>query len=135
MGRALSRLAGAVGWALLTALAALGVGISLVVALAASPVGRPLVAGLVVGQVDAALAGSLELEAVEVLPRGGIELRGLRVSDPEGLLVLQVTRARLFADLTRLSRRELGVVLELDGPSILLETDPDGGVSLARAFA
>ncbi len=135
MARVLARLAGAAGWALLAALAALGVAISLVVALAASPVGRPLVAGLVVGQVDAALAGKLELEAVEVLPRGGVELRGLRVFDPEGLLVLQVTRVRLFADLTRLSRQELGVVLELDGPSVLLESDADGGVSLARAFA
>jgi translocation and assembly module TamB len=135
VGRGLARLLGAAGWALLGALALLGVGISAVVGLAASPVGRPVVAGVVVRQLDAALAGRLELEAVEVLPRGGIEVRGLQVYDPEENLVLQVSRARLFADLTHLSSEEIGVVLELDGPSILLESDPDGGVSLARAFA
>lgn len=108
---------------------------SALVALAASSAGRPLVAGALVRQVDAALAGRLELEAVEVLPQGGIELRGLRVFDPDEHLVLQVSRARLFADLTRLSREEVGVVLELDGPSILLESEADGGVSLARAFS
>lgn len=110
-------------------------GLSALVGLAASQAGRPLVAGALVRQVDAALAGRLELEAVEVLPQGGIELRGLEVYDPEENLVLQVSRARLFADLRRLAAEEIGVVLELDGASILLESDPDGGVSLARAFA
>lgn len=135
MGRALSRLVAVAGWALLGALALLGVAISAVVGLSASSFGRPLVAGFVIRQVDEALAGRLELEALEVLPQGGIELRGLQVYDPEERLVLQVSRVRLFPDLTRLSREEVGVVLELDQPSVLLETDADGGVSLARAFA
>lgn len=135
MPRPYARLLAAVGWALLGAAALTGMALSATVAFSASSVGRPVVAGLLIRQLDDAVAGRLALEAVEVLPRGGFELRGLQVYDPDDHLVLQVSSARLFADLTRLSSREVGVVLELDSPSVLLEAEADGGVSLARALA
>jgi translocation and assembly module TamB len=131
----LRRLLGVLGWVLLGALALVGVGISTVVGFSASSLGRPVVASLVARQVDALLAGRIELEGVLVLPRGGVEIRGLRVFDPDGHLVLLISSVRVFPELTRLSSRELGLVVELDGPSILLESEANGGVSLARAFA
>ena len=130
-----ARLAALLGWGLLTALAALGLGLSAVVGFSSSSLGRPVVAGLLTRQVGAMISGRLELEAIQVLPQGGLELRGLRLYDPAANLVLQVSSARLFLDLTRLRGREVGVVLELDGPSILLETGVEGEVSLARALS
>jgi translocation and assembly module TamB len=122
-------------WGLLALAAALGVALAGLAAFAASDLGRPVVARLLIGQVDAALAGRFALQGFEVLPEGGLELRGLEVYDPEDRLVLQVTRARLFADVTRLRQREVGLSLELYGTTLLLETGADGRVSLAEAFA
>jgi translocation and assembly module TamB len=135
MGRALSRLVVGAGWALLVGLALLGVSLSAVVGLSSTALGGRFAAGLLSRQVEATLAGRMAVEEVTVLPHGGLGLRGLRVYDPDGHLVLQASRARLFPDLTRLRGREVGLVVELDGPSFLLETGPDGGVSLVRAFA
>ncbi|MBL0278137.1 MAG: translocation/assembly module TamB domain-containing protein [Anaeromyxobacter sp.] len=135
VGRRLSRLLGALGWALLGLAALVGVALSAATAFSASAFGRPVVARLLVRQLDAAVAGRVVLTGFEVLPRGGLEIHGLEVYDPEGRLVLQVDHARLFPDLTRLRAREIGVVVELDRPAVLLETDADGTLSLARAFA
>ena len=131
----LVRLLRALLWGALGLAAALGVALSGLAALAGSSVGRPVAARLLVGQIEAALAGRFTLEGFELLPQGGIELRGLEVHDPAGRLVLQISRARLRADLTRLGVRELGVDLELAGPTVLLETGADGRTSLLEAFA
>jgi translocation and assembly module TamB len=93
------------------------------------------VAGRVVALLDEVIAGRVRLAGIEVLPRGGIELRGLEVLDPEDHLVLSVGRARVFADLTGLRARTIGVAVELEAPSVLLEEEAGGGVSIARAFA
>jgi translocation and assembly module TamB len=124
-----------IGWAVLGVAAALGVALSALVLVASSEAGRPLVASRLVELADTQLAGSLALDGIAVLPRGGIEIRGLRVFDPDGHLVLAVDRARVFADATRLRNRSIGLTVELSGPSVLLEEEPDGGISLARAFA
>ena len=134
MARLATRLLGLAGWTLLGLAAALGVAISAVAGFAASTFGQPVVARQVVAQLDAAVAGRFLLKGVQVLPQGGLELLGLSVLDPEGRLVLQVDRARLFADLTRLGDQEVGVVLELTHPSVMLETGEDGQLSLVRAF-
>lgn len=123
------------GWVLLGAAALLGLALSAVALLAAAPVARTAIASAVVRVVDDALAGSVKLERIEVLPRGGIELRGLEVFDPDGHLVLAVGRARLSVDVTALRARTIGIEAELEAPSVLLEEEADGGVSLARAFA
>jgi translocation and assembly module TamB len=125
----------AAGWALLAALALIGVGLSALVGLTASPAGQAAVAGQLTRQLDALVAGRLTLEAVEVLPDGGLALRGLRLHDPDGHLVLAAPRARISVQLARLPRRELSVAVGLDSPSLLLATEPDGGLSLARALA
>lgn len=131
LGRGLSWL----GWGALALAAAAGVALSGLALLAALPATRPFIASRVVALLDEAIAGSLVLEGVEVLARGGIELRGLEVYDPQGHLVLSVGRARVFTDITGLRTRALGVSLELESPSVLLEEEAAGGVSLARAFA
>jgi translocation and assembly module TamB len=123
------------GWVLLGAAALLGLALSAVALLAAVPVARTAIASAVVRVVDDALAGSVKLEQIEVLARGGIELRGLEVFDPDGHLVLAVGRARLSADVTALRARTIGIEVELEAPSVLLEEEADGGTSLARAFA
>jgi len=133
--RATARLLRALGWAALVLCAAIGVVLAAAAAYSASSVGRPVVASLVVRQVDEALAGRFTLEGISMLPQGGVELRGLSVFDPDDHLVLQVSAARLFPDLSRLRSREVGLAVELDRPSVLLETEPGGAVSLARAFA
>jgi translocation and assembly module TamB len=115
--------------------AAAGVVLSALALLAALPATRPVVAARVVGLIDEAIAGSLVLEGVEVLARGGIELRGLEVYDPHGHLVLSAGRARVFTDITGLRTRSVGLSVELESPSVLLEEEPGGGVSIARAFA
>jgi len=125
----------ALGWALLGLAALAGLLLSAAALFATSPWGRPVVASAVVRRLDAALAGRLELEGVAVLPQGGVELRGVRVFDPEDRLVLAVDRARVFAEVMRLRSGELGLVAELEGPSVLLDEDEDGGLSLVRAFA
>jgi translocation and assembly module TamB len=134
VGRA-ARLARAAGWIALSAAAAAGLLLALVALLAVLPYSRPFVASRVVRLLDEAIAGRLELEGIEVLARGGIEVRGLEVFDPDGHLVLSVERARVFADVTALRSRAIGFTVELDGPSVLLEEEAGGGVSLARAFA
>jgi translocation and assembly module TamB len=132
--RSLARALGRIGWGVLGALALAGLALSAVAALTVAPFARPLVASTVIRFVDEAIAGRLELEGITLLPGGELELRGLRVFDPDGHLVVAVGRARLLLDVTALRRRTVGVVLELDAPSVLLEEEPDGGTSLARAF-
>ncbi len=133
--RGMLRAAVWLGWVLLGAAALLGLALSAVALLAAVPVARTAIASAVVRVVDDAVAGSVKLERIEVLARGGIELRGLEVFDPDGHLVLAVERARLSADVTALRARTIGIEVELEAPSVLLEEEADGGTSLARAFA
>jgi translocation and assembly module TamB len=123
------------GWTLLGVLAAMGLALSLVAFLAAAPFARPFVASTVIRFADEAIAGRLELAGIAVLPQGGMEIRDLRAYDPDGHLVLSVGRARLFVDVTALRARTIGLAVELDGPSVLVEQEADGGTSLARAFA
>jgi len=132
--RALVRALAGIGWAVLAAAAAAGVALASLAFLAATPATRPFVASRVVRYLDEAIAGRLVLEGVAVLPRGGIELRGLEVYDPHDHLVLYAGRARLFVDVTGLGRRTVGVSIELESPSVLLEEEPGGGLSIARAF-
>jgi translocation and assembly module TamB len=132
--RELASAARLVGFGLLALAALVGTLLSAAVLFAFSPLGRSTVASAVVRIVDDALAGTLELEGIAVLPDGRVEIRGLRVFDPDGHLVLAVDRARVRADVTRLGSRVIGLGVELDGPSVLLEEE-QGGVSLARAFA
>lgn len=134
MRLAAAALAG-VGWALLAAMALAGLALSAVALLAAAPVSRAAIASALVDVVDRAIAGRIELGGIEVLPHGGIELRELEVYAPGGRLVLSVGRARAFVELTALRRRVVGVSLELEGPSVLVEEEPGGGVSLGQAFA
>jgi translocation and assembly module TamB len=122
------------GLAALGAVAAAGVLLSAAAAFTASPFGRPMVAGLVVRQLDGLLAGTLALGGIE-LQLTGVELRDLEVRDPAGRQVLRVRRGLVSLDLRRLHRREIGLSAELDGPAVLLEELPDGGVGLARAFS
>lgn len=133
--RALWRALAWLGWGALGLAAAVGLALSALAFLAAAPMTRPIIASRVVALLDDAIAGSLVLEGVEVLPRGGIELRGLEVYDPDGHLVLSAGRARVFTDITGLRRRAVGLSVEVESPSVLLEEEAGGGVSLARAFA
>jgi translocation and assembly module TamB len=130
-GAALSALA----WGLLGLLALAGVALSTVAILASSELGRPLVARVLVRFADEAVAGRLELAGIEVLSNGGLAIRGLRAFDPDGHLVLEVDRAQVFAEVTHLRNRSIGVTVDLTGPTVLVEEEPGGGVSLARAFA
>ncbi|HEY6101223.1 MAG TPA: translocation/assembly module TamB, partial [Anaeromyxobacter sp.] len=130
LGRALAWL----GWAALTVAAVLGVALAALAVLATAPMTRPFVASRAVRFLDEAIAGSLVLKGVTVLPGGGIELRGLEVYDPHGHLVLSVGRARFFVDITGLRGRAVGVAIELESPSVLLEEEEGGGVSIVRAF-
>ncbi|HEY6006252.1 MAG TPA: translocation/assembly module TamB domain-containing protein [Anaeromyxobacter sp.] len=123
-----------VGWAVLAAFAAVGLALAALAALAEVPLTRPLVASRVVRFLDEAIAGSLVLKGVSVLPQGGIELRGLEVYDPHGHLVLYAGRARFFVDVTALRNRTVGVTVELESPSVMLEEEQGGGFSIARAF-
>ncbi len=133
--RSISRAVAAVGWGLLGLAAAAGLALSAAALLAVAPVARPAIAAAVVGVLDDAIAGRLELLGIEVLPQGGLELRGLRLFDPDGHLVLDVGRARVFVDVTALRARTVGLTIELEGPSLLLEQEAGGGTSLARALA
>ncbi len=133
--RGLGRGVAWLGWAALALAAAAGLALSAIALLAAAPMTRPFIASRVVAFLDDAIAGSLVLEGVEVLARGGIELRGVEVYDPDGHLVLSAGRARVFADLTGLRARAVGVSVELESPSVLLEEERGGGLSIARAFA
>jgi translocation and assembly module TamB len=134
VGRA-ARLAALAGWVLLAAAAAAGLALSAVSLLATLPVTRPLVASAVIRVVNEAIAGRVELQGIAVLPHGGMELRGVEIFDPDGHLVIAVGRARASVDVTALRSRTIGVSLELESPSVLLEEEAGGGLSLARAFA
>lgn len=123
------------GYAILGVLALAGLALSFGGLLAMSPRTRPFIASTLIHFADEALAGSLALDGIAVLPAGGVELRGLRVTDPDGHLVLEVGRARVFADLTRLRSRVIGLTLDAENASVLIEEERGGGVSLARAFA
>jgi translocation and assembly module TamB len=129
-----ARAAAWLGWAVLGTVALVGLAVSAAALLAALPFARGFVASQVVRVLDDAIAGTVDLDGIEVLPQGGIELRGLEVFDPDGHLVLAVGRARVSADVTALRARILGLEVELEAPSVLLEEEPGGGVSLARAF-
>ncbi len=133
--RSLRAAIGRIALALVALAAIAGVAISAASLLAATGAGRRAVASWLVRIVDDAVAGSLELDGIGVLPSGAVELRGLRVFDPDGHLVLAVDRALALADVTAARSRTLGISLELDSPTVLLEEERDGGVSLARAFA
>jgi len=136
-GRSAARRAGRwAAWAVLWLAAAVGVALSAAAILAALPATRPIAAATLIRWVDDALAGSFSLDEIAVLPRGAVELRGLRVLDPEGRQVLRVERARVFADLSGISDRALGVTLELEGADVdaALRSE-DGTLALARAFA
>ncbi|BDG05620.1 translocation/assembly module TamB domain-containing protein [Anaeromyxobacter oryzae] len=135
MGRVVSRLVAAAGWTLLGALALLGVSLSALAGFSCSPPGRAWVAELLTRELHGLIAGRLTVDGVEVLPGGGLEVRRLQLRDPDGRLVLGVARAQIFADLTRLAQQEVGVAVQVDGPSILLVPSPDGDPSLARAVA
>jgi translocation and assembly module TamB len=130
-----AKLAAVAGWLLLGAVAAAGLALSAVALLAALPFTRPIVASVVIRVVDEAIAGRVELQGISVLPHGGMEVRGVEVYDPDGHLVLQVGRALVFMDVTALRSRIIGLSAELESPTVLLEEEPGGGVSIARAFA
>ena len=123
------------GLSLVTALALAGVGLSALVAWARTPAGRTQVASAAVGLVDRALAGRFHLGGLTVLSGGGVEIRDLEVFDPDDVLVLSVTRARVEADVTRLRGGTVALTVELDGPYVMLDEEADGGLSLLRAFA
>jgi translocation and assembly module TamB len=112
-----------------------GLALSTVTLLAELPLTRPAVAELIIGVVSRRIAGRLELDGISMLPDGRLELHGLRLFDPDGHLVLSVGSALVMADLRALGNRRVGVTLELDRPSVLLEEEKDGGTSIARAFA
>jgi translocation and assembly module TamB len=124
-----------VGWIALGALAALGLLLASLALVAELPFTRPFIASRLVRFLDEAIEGSVTLKGISVLPRGGIELRGLEVYDPRGHLVLYAGRARFFVDITGLDRRTVGLTAELESPSVMLEQEPGGGFSIARAFA
>ncbi len=129
------RILAGVFWAVLAGAALIGVLLASAAFLASAPFTRPFVAGRIVRILDDQIQGHLQLEGIEVLPHGGIQLRGLEVYDPDGHLVLSVERAQVSVDLTALRRRAIGITVELDSPTVLLEEERGGGVSIARAFA
>ena len=133
--RVLRRALAGIAWSLLAAVAFAGVALSAAALFALVPGGRRIVASIAVGKIDDALAGTLKLEAVQVLPHGGVLVKGLQVFDPDGHRVLAVRSASVFADLTGLTRREIGIRIELDGPEVALVRDADGTLALARALA
>ncbi|MFO0582115.1 MAG: translocation/assembly module TamB domain-containing protein [Anaeromyxobacter sp.] len=133
--RALRLTLAIMGWTLAGAAALAGVAISAAVLWARTPAGREMVAAQVIGLLDRQLAGRFTLGSVGVLPGGEVELKGLKVYDPEEHLVLEVGRASVGADVTRLRARVIAVTLEFDGVKVLLDEDEDGSLSLVRAFA
>jgi translocation and assembly module TamB len=115
-------------------LALAGLVISGLALYASLPGGRGVVAAKIIRYADDAVAGRLELGGVTVLPRGGVEIRDFKAYDPDGHLVLDVDRARLTLDVTRLRNKVVGLAAELEGGSVLVEEE-EGGFSIARAFA
>ena len=112
-----------------------GLGVSALALYASVPGGREVVAAKLIRFADDAVAGRLELSGVTVLPRGGLLVRGFKAYDPDGRLVLDVSRARLTVDVTRLRNKVVGVAAELEDASVLVEEEEGGGLSLLRAFA
>jgi translocation and assembly module TamB len=97
--------------------------------------GRGVLVPRLVRAADDALAGSIRLRGFHLLAQGGVELLGAQVIDPDGDVVLSVERARVTLDVARLRARNVGVMVELDGPALVLKREEDGSLSLARAFA
>ena len=133
--RAVRAAAAALLWAVLGALALTGLLLSGLAAFAALPVGRPVVASALVRLASAELAGSLRLGGVEVQPGGAVGIHDLEAYDPDGQLVLQVDHLVVSADLTRLRNKSVGLDVEIDGASVLVDEDGEGRLSLLRAFA
>jgi translocation and assembly module TamB len=123
------------GWAVLGALALVGLSLSALMAFTSSPWGRPVVASRLIRILDDEVAGRLELGGVALLPGGRISIRDFKAYDPDGQLVLQVDRVLVSADVTRLRSRSIGIEVELDGAAVLVDEDADGRLSLERAFA
>jgi translocation and assembly module TamB len=122
------------GWALLAALAAAGLVLAAIAGLALSPRGGAAAAALVTRELDGLLAGRISLASARLLP-DGVEVEGLRLHDPDGHLVLHVPRARIRVRPGRLAVREIALAVELEEPALLVDGEPDGGLSLLRAVA
>ena len=133
--RAIWALLSAVGWSILSALSLAGLGTSALVLAAAVPVTRPMVAGALVRYAGAEVAGRFSLGGVDVLPGGAFAIRDFKAFDPDGKLVLEVDRLLVAADVTRLRNKTVGLEMELEGAAVLVDEDPAGRLSLARAFA
>jgi translocation and assembly module TamB len=111
------------------------VALSLAMLLISTEVGKALLVPRVLQAIDEALAGRIELRSFRILTQGGIELSGARVVDPDGDIVLEVERARLYVDLGRLRQRVVSCRVELLRPTVVLKREEDGSLSIARAFA
>jgi translocation and assembly module TamB len=134
MPRVLSRLVATAGWALLGALALAGVCLSALAAWSATTPGRAGAAALLTRRLDGLLAGRLTAEELLVLPGGRVEVRGVRLTAPDGTPVVAAARARILVDLGRLARRDVTFRAELEAPSVLLQREADGRLSLLSAL-
>ncbi|WP_248341859.1 translocation/assembly module TamB domain-containing protein [Anaeromyxobacter paludicola] len=132
---AVRKLAAALGLALAAAAALAGLALGAVYLALDTEPGRALVLPRAVRAVDDAIAGSVAVGRMRLLPGAGAELEGVRIVDPDGDEVLRVERLRLTLDVSKLLSRTVGVRVELERPEVLLKREPDGGLSLARAFA
>jgi translocation and assembly module TamB len=130
-----TRWLGWLGWAVLGALAAAGVALSLLTAYWAFFPTGPVLTALVTRAVESRIAGRLAFEGIVPLSRGAVEVRGLALRDPDGHLVLTAARARVWMDATGLARGRLGLAVEVDSLAVQVDTEPDGELSIARAFA
>jgi len=119
------------GQVVLAALAAVGLALS-ALAGGAAPPGFPT--ALLERALAGVIAGRVTAGSAALLP-DGIALRDVRVVDPDGHLVLSAGRVRLRADLTTLASREIGLSADLESVEVRMEREPDGSLSLARAFA
>ena len=128
--RAVQRLLALATRALLGALTVTGLALS---ALAAGVAPPRALAALLERSLAGVIAGRVTAESAALLP-DGVTLGGVRVFDPDGHLVLAVGRARIRADLTALASLELGLSADLESVEVRIEREPDGSLSLVRAF-
>lgn len=139
MSRAAATALAAAGWILLGAAALAGVALSAVAGVGLSPRGGAALGALVERELGNLLApvfaGRLSVEAAEVRPGGDLAFRGVRIRDPDGHLVLEAPGARVRADLAGLLARRVVLLVDLDAPTLLLDGEAGGGLSVARAFA